>query len=94
MNTTWLKTQGEINEQQRLSKRNNGYDSIFRIPFNLNDFNDGDVMNIRDSYKLDGILKKTKLEIALDNCNHTMELVRTIVPILVLIIQVIILFKI
>ena len=51
-------------------------------------------MNIRDLYKLDGNLKKSKLEIALDNCNHTMELVRTIVPILVLIIQVIILFKI
>ena len=51
-------------------------------------------MNIRDLYKLDGNLKKSKLEVALDNCNHTMELVRTIVPILVLIIQVIILFKI
>ena len=40
------------------------------------------------------IMKKSKLELALDKCNHTMELVRTIVPILVLIIQVIILFKI
>ena len=40
------------------------------------------------------IMKKSKLEVALDKCNHTMELVRTIVPILVLIIQVIILFKI
>ena len=39
-------------------------------------------------------LKKSKLELALDKCNHTMELVRTIVPILVLIIQIIILFKI
>ena len=39
-------------------------------------------------------IKKAKLELALDNCNHTMELVRTIVPVLVLIIQVIILFKI
>ena len=39
-------------------------------------------------------MKKSKLEVALDNCNHTMELVRTIVPILVLIIQIIILFKI
>ena len=39
-------------------------------------------------------IKKTKLELTLDKCNHTMELVRTIVPILVLIIQVIILFKI
>ena len=37
---------------------------------------------------------KTKLELTLDKCNHTMELVRTIVPILVLIIQIIILFKI
>ena len=39
-------------------------------------------------------MKKSKLEVALDKCNHTMELVRTIVPILVLIIQVIILYKI
>ena len=39
-------------------------------------------------------MKKTKLELALDKCNHTMELIRTIVPILVLIIQVIILFRI
>ena len=39
-------------------------------------------------------IKKSKLELALDKCNHTMELVRTIVPILVLIIQVIKLFKI
>ena len=38
--------------------------------------------------------EKTKLELKLDNCNHTMELIRTVVPILVLIIQVIILFKI
>ena len=38
-------------------------------------------------------MKKSKLEVALDKCNHTMELVRTIVPILVLIIQVIILFN-
>ena len=51
-------------------------------------------MNIRDSYKLDDCMKKSKLEVALDNCNHTMELVRTIVPVLVLIIQIIILFKI
>jgi hypothetical protein len=40
------------------------------------------------------IKNKTKLELALDNCNHTMELVRTIVPVLVLIIQIIILYKI
>jgi len=39
-------------------------------------------------------IKRTKLEYALDKCNHTLELVRTIVPVLVLIIQVIILFKI
>ena len=39
-------------------------------------------------------MKKSKLEVALDKCNHTMELVRTIVPILVLIIQIIILYKI
>ena len=39
-------------------------------------------------------MKKSNLELALDKCNHTMELIRTIVPILVLIIQVIILFKI
>ena len=37
---------------------------------------------------------KTKLEIALDNCNHTMELIRTIVPIAVLALQVVILIKI
>ncbi len=39
------------------------------------------------------IKRKTKLELALDNCNHTMELVRTLVPILILIIQIIILVK-
>ena len=38
--------------------------------------------------------EKTELELKLDNCNHTMELIRTIVPILVLIVQVIILVKI
>ena len=38
--------------------------------------------------------EKSDLELKLDNCNHTMELVRTIVPILVLIVQVIILVKI
>jgi len=37
--------------------------------------------------------QKTKLEVALDNCNHTMELVRTIVPIAVLVLQVVILIK-
>ena len=39
-------------------------------------------------------MKKSKLEHTLDNCNHRMELIRTIVPIIVLLIQVIILFKI
>ena len=34
---------------------------------------------------------KSKLELKLDNCNHTMELVRTIVPITVLVLQVVIL---
>ena len=38
--------------------------------------------------------EKSELELKLDNCNHIMELIRTVVPILVLIIQVIILFKI
>ena len=38
-------------------------------------------------------LKKSKLELALDNCNHTMELVRTIIPVIVLIVQIIILVK-
>ena len=38
--------------------------------------------------------EKTELELKLDNCNHTMELIRTIVPILVLIVLVIILVKI
>jgi len=38
--------------------------------------------------------EKSDLELKLDNCNHTMELIRTIVPILVLIVQVIILVKI
>ena len=38
--------------------------------------------------------EKSELELKLDNCNHTMELIRTVVPILVLIIQIIILFKI
>ena len=37
---------------------------------------------------------RSKLELKLDNCNHTMELVRTIVPIVVVILQTIILIKI
>ena len=36
---------------------------------------------------------KSKLEVKLDNCNHTMELIRTIVPVAVLVLQVIILVK-
>ena len=38
--------------------------------------------------------KRNKLERKLDEYNHTMELIRTIVPILVLILQAIILMKI
>ena len=38
--------------------------------------------------------KRNKLEIKLDEYNHTMELVRTIVPIVVVILQTIILIKI
>ena len=34
---------------------------------------------------------KSKLELKLDNCNHTMELIRTIVPVAVLILQIVIL---
>lgn len=37
--------------------------------------------------------KRNKLERKLDEYNHTMELVRTILPIAILIIQVIILLK-
>jgi hypothetical protein len=36
---------------------------------------------------------KSKLEVKLDNCNHTMELIRTIVPVAVLVLQVVILVK-
>ena len=36
---------------------------------------------------------KSKLEVKLDNCNHTMELIRTIVPVAVLVLQVGILVK-
>jgi len=38
-------------------------------------------------------MKKNKLEITLDKCNHQMELVRTVIPLIVLIIQVVILIK-
>jgi hypothetical protein len=37
--------------------------------------------------------KKTNLEIKLDNMNHTMELIRTIVPIILLGFQIVILIK-
>jgi len=37
--------------------------------------------------------EKSKLELKLDNCNHIMELVRTIIPITVLILQTVILVK-
>ena len=37
--------------------------------------------------------KRNKLERKLDEYNHTMELVRTIVPIVVLVLQIIILTK-
>jgi len=36
---------------------------------------------------------RTKLEIKLDEVNHTMELIRTIVPIIILFVQIIILSK-
>ena len=38
-------------------------------------------------------MKRNKLERKLDEYNHTMELVRTIVPVAVLVLQVIILVK-
>ena len=38
--------------------------------------------------------KKTNLEVKLDNMNHTMELIRTIVPIILLGFQIAILVKI
>ena len=56
------------------------------IKFPVTDMKDFDKELLTD-------LKKSKLEVALDNCNHTMELVRTIVPIIILIVQVIILVK-
>tara|TARA_R110002050_G_scaffold279485_2_gene426139 strand:+ start:48 stop:203 length:156 start_codon:yes stop_codon:yes gene_type:complete len=40
------------------------------------------------------IMKRNKLERKLDEYNHTMELVRTIIPVAILILQVIILVKI
>ena len=36
---------------------------------------------------------KTNLEKKLDNINHTMELVRTIIPLIILVLQVVILVK-
>ena len=38
--------------------------------------------------------RRNKLERKLDECNHTMELIRTIVPIAVLVLQIVILMKI
>tara|TARA_B110000196_G_scaffold308842_1_gene309863 strand:- start:252 stop:380 length:129 start_codon:yes stop_codon:yes gene_type:complete len=38
--------------------------------------------------------KRNKLEIKLDEYNHTMELIRTIIPLVILVLQVIILVKI
>jgi len=37
---------------------------------------------------------RSKLEIKLDEVNHTMELIRTIVPVIILVVQLIILTKI
>lgn len=37
--------------------------------------------------------EKSKLELQLDNCNHTMELIRTLIPIIVLVLQIVILVK-
>ena len=37
---------------------------------------------------------RSKLEIKLDEINHTMELIRTVVPVVVLVVQIIILTKI
>ena len=36
---------------------------------------------------------KSNLEVKLDNCNHIMELIRTLVPVAVLVLQVVILVK-
>ena len=38
--------------------------------------------------------KRSKLERKLDEVNHTMELIRTIVPVIILVVQIIILTKI
>ena len=46
------------------------------------------------SRKPEGLMaKRNKLERKLDEYNHTMELVRTIVPIMVLVLQIVILTK-
>ena len=46
------------------------------------------------SRKPEGVMaKRNKLERKLDEYNHTMELVRTIVPIMVLVLQIVILTK-
>ena len=36
---------------------------------------------------------RSKLEMKLDEVNHTMELIRTVIPIVILVIQIIILIK-
>ena len=36
---------------------------------------------------------RSKLEMKLDEVNHTMELVRTVIPIVILVIQIVILIK-
>ena len=38
--------------------------------------------------------KRSKLERKLDEVNHTMELIRTVVPVIILVVQIIILTKI
>ena len=43
---------------------------------------------------LKGNNKRTKLEQKLDEYNHTMELVRTILPVMIIVLQIIILVKI
>jgi len=39
-------------------------------------------------------IKRSKLERKLDKINHTMELIRTVIPVAVLVVQIIILTKI
>lgn len=44
--------------------------------------------------KKKGHMKRNKLERKLDEYNHTMELIRTILPVIIIVLQVIILMKI